>query len=142
MRMIYSEFLATLTDCPFCATSHRIVAENEYAFLTYAIAPYRPDHLLVIPKQHIEHVLELSQEITNDLDSLQRAGLRLLNRLGHENVTLLVREGMGSGKSIPHLHYHLVPDILLGDTERNGKERSVLADDEIDSLVSRLTSAL
>lgn len=142
LYMIYSEFLATLTDCPFCATSHRIITENEYAFLTYAIAPYRPDHLLVIPKQHIEHVLELSPEVTNDLDALQRAGLRILNKLGHENVTLLVREGMGAGKSIPHLHYHLVPDILLGDTEHNGKERSVLASDEIDSLVSRLMSAL
>jgi len=132
----------TMHNCPFCVVGQRVVLENETAFLTYALAPYHPDHLLVIPKEHIEHVLEISGKVMSDLDSLQRAGLQLLNKLGHENVTLLVREGMGSGKSIPHLHYHLVPDVLLGDTEHNGHDRSVLTDDEIESLVSRLQAVL
>lgn len=140
--MKYKDFLGTITECPFCILGQRVVTENENAFLTYSLAPYRPDHLLVIPKQHIEHVLDISETMMNDLDALQRVGVRMLNKLGHENITLLVREGMGSGKSIPHLHYHLIPDILLGDTEHDGKERMVLSNDEKETLITRLVSAL
>lgn len=140
--MKYLDYLKTMVDCPFCSPTQRIVTENEFAFLTYSLAPYRSDHLLVVPKVHVEHVIDLTDEIMSGLNLLQKVGLRMLNKLGHPNVSLLVRDGMGSGKSIPHLHYHLIPDILLGDIEHNGKERDVLSEEKTDLVINRLCSVL
>jgi diadenosine tetraphosphate (Ap4A) HIT family hydrolase len=142
-HMKYSELLKNIDTCPFCNLSnHEILIEKENAFLTYAIAPYHPDHLLVCPKRHIEHILDLTQEESRDIDALQKEGLRVLNNMKYTNVSFLVREGDNIGKSVKHLHYHLIPDIALGAGEHCGGDRMVLSKEEVAELLLRLRSAL
>lgn len=143
--MKYKDYLKTLTHCPFCVLEpRRIIKENENAFLTYSLAPYHHDHLLVAPKHHIEHLLDLSDAAVRDMNMLQKEGLKILNKLGHRNVSFLMREGDGSGKSVAHLHYHIIPNIQieLGNSGGIGGERDMLTEAEIEILLSRLTRAL
>jgi diadenosine tetraphosphate (Ap4A) HIT family hydrolase len=141
--MKYTELLATMTACPFCDLHHRqVILENETAFLTFSIAPYHSDHLLVCPKRHVEHFLDLTSAEFNDIGNLQKQGLEILRKLGHDNVTFLVREGNGSGKSINHIHYHLIPEITLGNADHTGAERPVLDEAAIADLVARIKSVI
>ena len=54
----------------------------------------------------------------------------------------MVREGKSTGKSIEHLHYHIIPDITLGAGDHSGADRMVLNQEEINNLINRLKSAI
>ncbi len=140
--MKYSDLLKNLKTCPFCPDNRSIFIDRETAFLTYSLAPYHPDHLMVVPKRHIEHLLDVSDSEMRDIDILQKDGLKILQNLGYENISFLVREGDESGKSIKHLHYHIIPDITLGDQDHTGADREVLSDGEVEMLISRLQTVI
>lgn len=138
--MKYSEFLENEKEkpCPFCATGvkERII-ENKTAYLTFALAPYHTDHLLVVPKRHIEHILDITDEEMQDIDHLQEKGWALLQKLGYKNVSFIVREGDHSGRTVTHIHYHIIPEVRLGDLDHNGEERKILEQAEISALLDR-----
>ena len=135
--MNYEDFLKKPRSCPFCGGTDRHMAENDTAFLTYALAPYHPDHLLIVPKRHIEHILDISDKEREDVNALQMQALHMVYKLGYNNVTILVRDGSESGKSVPHLHYHVIPNIVLTDADHKGGTRKVLDEKEIEDLIAR-----
>ena len=53
-------------------------------------------------------------------------------------MNVLVREGKGSGKSISHLHYHIIPATLIGDIEHDPHGREFLTDEEATEVVVRM----
>jgi diadenosine tetraphosphate (Ap4A) HIT family hydrolase len=81
--MRYRDFLKELHVCPFCVPQDRMLAENALGYLTYALAPYHRHHLLVIPKRHTLHFLELSKEEGDEVNGLIRTGFSALKRLGY-----------------------------------------------------------
>lgn len=113
-QVLYSEFNSQLHECPFCQIrKHLIIAEYPKAFMTIALFPYHEDHILIIPKKHITSFLDLSSEEYEEITSLLKIGMRMTKNIGHENATLFVREGKNSGKTVPHLHYHIVPEVVI-----------------------------
>lgn len=138
--MKYIDFLKDSIVCPFCSDEKIKIIENENAFLTYALAPYHPDHLLVLPKRHVEHILDLTNDEFRDINLLQEQGLNILKKLGYINMCVLVKEGDIKEKSISHTHYHLIPDIILGDFTHTGEDRAVMTEPEIESLIKRIKS--
>ncbi len=125
--MLYKDFLKTLTGCSFCEETkiNKNIVENSSAYLTYAIAPYHKHHLLVVPRRHVEIILDLNEEEVADLEDLQKRGMQLLKKLGYSNMTIVEREGDNTAKSVPHLHTHLIPAARIGDLDHNGNEISI-----------------
>lgn len=108
--MLYDDYLQKLEICPFCESDGRSFIDKKSACLTYAKAPYHPDHLLVIPKRHVVSLFDLTEEEESDINELIELGSEILKKLEYVNFTILVREGSNANKSIPHLHYHLIPN--------------------------------
>lgn len=135
MTMLYKDYLEKMAGCPFCVPheTKRALADRGHAYLTYALAPYRPHHLLVIPRRHIVSYFDINSEERKEFDELIVLGTTILKKLGHLNFSILVREGGGSEKSIAHVHYHLIPDIHLGDMKHSAP-RVMLEDKEIEVL--------
>lgn len=142
--MKYTDYIGSLPtgSCPFCASDDRKLIENETAYVTYALAPYHKHHLLIIPKEHHKSFLHLSPQEYADIQDLAGKSSRLLRFLGYENFTLMVREGIESGKSVEHLHYHFIPNVHLGDLDHASSPRNVLTDVELESLIRELKSAI
>ncbi len=139
--MKYTELMAKERPCPFCnALPENIIAENKHAYLTFALAPYHKDHLLVVPKRHIEHILDISDSEMEDIDHLQNKAWKALQNLGYTSVSYIVREGAASGRSVTHVHYHVIPEVRLGDLDHNGTERKILDQSEISELLTRVKS--
>jgi len=136
--MKYIDFLKSIKSCPFCDFEKIKIIENENAFLTCPAAPYHPDHLLVVPKRHVVHILDLNDNETKDIDMLIKQGLKILTKLGYINMCVLVKEGDTREKSIEHTHYHLIPDIILGDSNHTGSDRVVMTDLEISNLKEKI----
>ena len=123
--ILYDDFLFQRDDpkgsnknkvCPFCdLKGEEIIKKNKFAVLTLAQAPYCKDHLIVTCKRHHLRLNLMSSSEKNAVDKLIYYGMRKLHNK-YKNVTVLYREGnlKEVGKSIEHLHYHLVPEMKIG----------------------------
>jgi ATP adenylyltransferase len=116
--------------------------ENEHAFLTFAIAPYHVDHLLIFPKRHVEKYIDLTESEMLDMFRLKKQAFILLEKLGYETISFLLREGRGSGKSIPHVHYHAVPKVKLDCVSGGGNMRKVLSPEQQKAFLQKINNLL
>ncbi len=129
--MKYNDYLKTLTECPFCVSiKPRILAENEYAVLTYALAPYHKYHLIVVPKRHVDHIKDLLWDENICIMALIVNAIKVLDKIGHDDCTIVARDGRAAGKSIEHLHYHIIPEGVIEDVSINLEVRKLLSDQE------------
>lgn len=138
--MLYEEYLKTLTKCPFCGCEDRLIKENDEAFLTYSKVPYYKHHLLVIPRRHTELYLDITKIELDAIQELLNHGMRLLQALGYKNISILVRDGDNTGKSIAHMHFHVVPNVVIGDLDHHGNPRVVLSPEEIEATLKDIDS--
>ncbi len=140
--MLYTSYLERVTACPFCKNRKEHILENKTAFLTFALAPYAPYHLLVVPKRHIDSFFNLTSAENADISKLLTLGRLLLKKLGCHDFSILVRQGEKSGKSISHLHYHLIPQHRIGDLDINADKRKLLTPLQVKKLIHTLSSAI
>lgn len=140
--MLYDDYLEAFEGCPFCGDSNRVITDAESCYLTYALAPYIRHHLLIVPKKHKTSLFELDPREKADIDILIEKAEQIMKALGHTDFTVIVREGKNVGKSIGHLHYHIIPDIHIGNVDHDGGERVILSDQAIESLMSEIKTAL
>lgn len=138
--MLYTEFLKNVTNCQFCSfDDNKIIKSNKETFLTYSLAPYSKHHLLVIPHRHVECFEDLNKEEKKSIDDLLSNGIKLLKVLGHGGYTILLRSGENIGKSVKHLHYHIVPSMELGI--ENNHQRKIMNEEEINQLLMDFKNA-
>ncbi|EYE88117.1 HIT family hydrolase [Fervidicella metallireducens AeB] len=102
-------------DCIFCkivdgAIPAKKVYEDEKILAFYDISPAAPVHILVIPKEHIESVVDLRKEnveivsyifekirtIAKDFN-LDESGFRVVTNCGDD-----------AGQTVKHLHFHIL----------------------------------
>ena len=139
--MNYTEFIQSSTECPFCHLKQEEILATSSAFLSYAIAPYHEHQLLVSPRRHTEEYLDLTQQEMEEIDSLLKKGVQILKHLGYKNYSILFREGEGYYKSVPHLHFNIIPCDLVGPLNHKGEERRVLECFETKNLLEALSKA-
>ncbi|MBU0649864.1 HIT domain-containing protein [Patescibacteria group bacterium] len=110
----YDRVVSSLDKCVFCDLKAKyILAEESGMVLTVNLFPYLDGHLLIIPRAHQEKFCELDSRQWAAVDHLTRLGMTLLKQtFGVEDCHLLYREGgVISGKSLGHLHFHLMPCV-------------------------------
>jgi histidine triad (HIT) family protein len=99
-------------DCIFCKIAageipSNKVYEDEKCLCFYDLAPAAPVHALLIPKEHMDNVLEGDAEILGYL--LTKAG-EIARQLGLEEkgFRLVINTGEEGGQSVKHLHIHIL----------------------------------
>lgn len=104
-----------MDPCIFC----KIVAKNLEADVVYEdddvlafrdIHPKYSVHILVIPKQHLASVADVSEEHDALVGKLLRIGAQLAENegVGKTGFRLLTNTGPHSGQIVGHLHIHLL----------------------------------
>lgn len=111
--MKYADYLKKETTCPFCHKKRSIIHANKKAYITYNLAPYHPHHMLVVPRRHVVSYEKLHKMEEEAISELIKVGISMLNHLGYRDYSILMRNGEKSGKSVRHLHYHLIPKVQL-----------------------------
>lgn len=106
--------------CLFC----RIVAgelaaakvyEDEEILAFRDINPQAPVHVLLIPKEHIATLLDLTESRDALAGRLQRVAAELARKEGIEGgFRVVVNCNPGAGQQVYHLHYHLLGGRRLG----------------------------
>ncbi len=107
-------------DCVFC----KIVAgeipskkayEDDVCLAFYDLEPQAPVHVLLIPKQHIGSISEITEANSAVVAHIFEVAGRLAKELGLENGYRVVSNcGEDGGQSVPHLHFHLLGGRAMG----------------------------
>ncbi len=85
-----------------------IVWEDERALAFKDISPQAPVHVLVIPRQPIASVGDMSAEDRELVGHLFWAAQQVAAQLEVEDYRLVVNNGKGAGQEVFHLHVHLL----------------------------------
>src|SRR3954469_12621194 len=136
--------------CTFCDLIHgaaevSICHEDSDAIAFMDIQPVNHGHILVVPRQHYESLLDVPQELGLHLF---RVTMRLANAVRHvsgsEDLNIVVNSGKAAGQDEPHYHVHIIPrrdgdgfDIPLPFNGSQMPDRTVL-----DAYAAQIISAL
>ncbi len=99
--------------CIFCRIARRaapawIVFEDERSVAFLDLFPFTRGHLLVVPKRHVDRLVDLPrEEHAACLGALSEACRRVERLSPHYNVAL--NQGELAGQIIFHLHFHVIP---------------------------------
>jgi histidine triad (HIT) family protein len=136
--------------CTFCdliqgAAEVSICYEDSDAIAFMDIQPVNDGHVLVVPRQHYESLLDVPQEIGVHLFQIT---MRLANAVravtGCDDMNIVVNSGKAAGQDEPHYHVHIIPrreedgfDIPLPFNGSSMPKRTLL-----DAYAARIGSAL
>ena len=102
-------------DCLFCKIIARdvpaeFVHQDERCVAIRDINPQAPTHVLIIPREHIESLNDVSQRDESLLGHLERVAARIANEEGHADsgYRTVINTGAGAGQSVFHLHVHML----------------------------------
>lgn len=113
------------------------IYEDDYYFAFLDIRPMAKGHTLLIPKQEIDYIFDLNEDLL--------AGyLPLAKRIGKaiESVVPCKRIGIAVlGLEVPHAHVHLIPINTVNDL-RFDKSPVKMSEDEMTDLAKAIRSAL
>lgn len=107
---------------PCCATwdANILLAENGSMRAVLDSYPVRPGHALVYPRRHVDRLAELRW--SEMIDLLEMIGTLQRDR-GMPDSTIAVNDGAAAGRTIGHLHVHVVPVDANAPLEPGGIRR-------------------
>lgn len=111
-----------MKDCIFCKIINKqipseIVYEDEKVLAFKDINPAAPIHILVIPKEHIETLLEISENDGEIISHIYRVINKIANELNfaENGFRVIANCGKDSGQEVMHIHFHVLAGKRLGN---------------------------
>lgn len=139
-----------MRDCPFCAIAAgqleaSIVAENDSAIAFMDLRQAQPGHVLVIPRAHVETVLDIDPALAAQVMALAVHVAHAVDAVFQpDGMNLWQSNGEAGGQEVPHFHLHVHPrnlgDGLLGLYPHGVP--SPAARDALDMMAARLRNAI
>jgi histidine triad (HIT) family protein len=104
-----------LSNCIFCKIINgeipcNKVYEDDKILAFKDINPVAPIHIVVIPKQHVQSILDLDENtvsITIDVFNAINKIVRLLD-IDKDGFRVVANTGINGGQTVSHLHYHIL----------------------------------
>jgi histidine triad (HIT) family protein len=102
-----------VVNCVFCRinnrkTSNFIVFEDTFTIAFLDHRPLFPGHLLLIPKDHYETLMDLPNDLILPLFTNAKLLAQVVkNGTGAEGIFIGINNRVS--QSVPHLHIHIVP---------------------------------
>lgn len=110
-------------DCLFCSIINgdipsTKVYEDETVYAFKDINPMAPVHVLIVPKQHISSVNEVTEENSGVIAHIYEVAAKLAKELGisESGYRVVSNCGADAGQTVFHLHFHLLGGKKLNVT--------------------------
>ena len=104
-----------MKDCVFCRIAEgelpvMKVYENESTLAFMDNAKDVDGHILVIPKQHTDNILDCDdQTLCEVMKSVKKVADHLTKNCGYNGVDILSANDESAGQSLMHFHVHIIP---------------------------------
>ena len=109
-----------MSDCIFCKIisgeipSERVY-EDEYVVAFHDISPQAPVHMLVVPKEHIVSLAEITPENSKIAANCLEAIAKIAENKGLDRgFRVVINSGPEAGQTVFHLHFDLLAGKALG----------------------------
>jgi len=113
------------------------IAEDEYHLAFLDIFPLAKGHVLVIPKEEIDNIFDMSPEKYSLLWMFaQRVAIRIRKVIHCERIGVSV-----IGLEVPHAHIHLVPINTISDINFEA-EKINFSEDEFEEIAKSIREAI
>ena len=103
-----------MDNCIFCKIVKKeipstAVYEDDHILAFRDLNPQAPEHILIIPKQHIARIENLTDDNTEIMGRLLVAAKKIADNLGLKNgYRLVFNNGPDGGQEVEHIHLHLM----------------------------------
>ena len=88
-----------------------VILENEKYLAFLDIRPVNPGHTLIIPKQEIDYIFDIEDELLKGLIVFSKKIAKAIGKaFPCKKVGIMV-----AGIEVPHAHIHLIPINSVGD---------------------------
>ena len=103
------QLVSNQVDCPFCPPLNEVVVEetahnhsmhNKYSYQYWEFM-HVLDHLMIVPRRHVERLSELTDEEKIDT-------INVIAKYEDLGYNVYARESTSAVKSVPHQHTHLI----------------------------------
>lgn len=102
-------------DCIFCKIVNKeipanIIYEDEHVIAFPDIKPAAPVHILVIPKRHIDSLVETCSEDASLLGYIMTTIPQIADKLGmsEDGFRTVVNTKDNGGQTVYHIHFHVL----------------------------------
>ena len=102
-------------DCLFCKIVAKeipstTVYEDDLVYAFRDIDPQAPVHILIIPKQHIGSVNEITDENCAIVGHIFKVAAEIAKKEGiaEDGYRIVTNIGENGGQTVGHLHYHML----------------------------------
>jgi diadenosine tetraphosphate (Ap4A) HIT family hydrolase len=118
-------------DCLFCQfedpTKNTIIEESELAYSRWDNFPASDGHAEVVPKRHIESYFDLTEEEVLSIHGLAIATKHVIDeRYNPDGYNIGVNDGEAAGRTVHHVHLHLIPRYVGDVPEPRGGIRHII----------------
>lgn len=100
-------------DCIFCKIVNgevkaRKIYEDDEIIAFNDLNSQAPTHILIIPKKHIENILELKEEDANVIGKIHLVAKKIAIDNNITDFRLVNNCGKKAGQSVFHIHFHFL----------------------------------
>jgi histidine triad (HIT) family protein len=116
--------------------AHKVLENDKYlAFLD--IRPVNPGHTLVIPKQEIDYIFDIEDELLKGLIVFAKKVAKAIRKtIPCKKIGVMV-----AGLEVPHAHIHLIP-IIESLTELNFARARGMDQEELATIAAKIRANL
>lgn len=117
--------------CLFCdkdnPEKHRIIFENELFYARWDNFPVNKGHAEIVPKRHIVSFFDLSKEELIEMFDLLKQTKQFIEEKYHpDGYNIGINDGEAAGRTIHHLHIHIIPRYLGDVSNPRGGVRHII----------------
>jgi len=99
-------------ECIFCKIvageiSTHLLGSNELAVAFRDISPRKPVHILVVPREHHQNVIELTESSPAELHSVMSLANEMASEFSNGSFRLTFNTGAEAGQTVFHAHAHI-----------------------------------
>ena len=92
------------------AAEMSVCYEDDLALAFMDIQPVNPGHVLVVPREHFESLLDLPPDLGMHLFRVATRLGPIIRQVSHaEGMNIVVNSGRAAGQDVFHYHVHLIP---------------------------------
>lgn len=105
----------SVPHCIFCDLIHgaaevSICYEDATAIAFMDIQPVNPGHVLIVPREHYESLVDLPHDVGMHLFEVAMRLAAVVRRVsGCEGMNMVVNSGEAAGQDVFHYHVHVIP---------------------------------
>lgn len=104
-----------MDNCIFCKIikgeiPSKMIYQDEIVVVFHDISPKAPVHVLVVPKKHVESIIDIGSEDKELMGELMLGVQKVAQKLGLDKsgFKVVVNNGKGAGQIVFHLHLHVL----------------------------------